>query len=477
MVRIKLALIVLLVWVAVCPGKPPKQTEVVIIGAGLSGLAAAYELKEAKVPFHILEAAPRVGGRVATVKYERPGERPIYADAGMEEYWESNPAVKFIRALKLPHSSDVAVSSIVLQKRLYPLGDGDPQKFQKSVFNAEEIFSLNAFKAKVQPWIGELKPGAAIRPELLRLKDISFGQFVKELQLPPKVAEWIRISIECEVGTSWERISALDGIAEFRIFLGDGEQCYRVTGGNEKFTEALAKFAGWRNISLNRRATKVISRGPRQAEIHFLDAESNEMGMVQARQVISTVPLYRLLDMQFSPPLSAKKLKAIETMGAGSYLKAHVFLPGTAARFWTTNGGSMLPVLTDSELGVLYDGNPDQEVPTKILTLLIFGETAERMYPMALDVARARIGDQLDQFWPGIKREIQGVEFYRNHPRSIAAWPPGRSRFDELSNEIRRSENNVIFAGDFTESSHSDGAFISAHRAVEHVLQDRPKPK
>src|SRR4051794_25715377 len=70
---------------------PPRETEVIIVGAGLSGLAAAYELKKAKVPFHILELGPRVGGRVRTVRYERAGRPEVDTDAGMEEYWESNP--------------------------------------------------------------------------------------------------------------------------------------------------------------------------------------------------------------------------------------------------------------------------------------------------------------------------------------------------------------------------------------------------
>ena len=91
-------IVVLMLSVAVCLGKPPKQTEVVIIGAGLSGLAAAYELKQAKVPFHILEVTPRVGGRVSTVHDPRQGKAELYADAGMEEYWESNPAVKSMAA-------------------------------------------------------------------------------------------------------------------------------------------------------------------------------------------------------------------------------------------------------------------------------------------------------------------------------------------------------------------------------------------
>src|ERR1700704_2857430 len=66
---------------------PPRETEVIILGAGLSGMAAAYELKKAKVPFHILEIGPRVGGRVRTVRYERPGKPEVNTDAGMEEYW------------------------------------------------------------------------------------------------------------------------------------------------------------------------------------------------------------------------------------------------------------------------------------------------------------------------------------------------------------------------------------------------------
>jgi monoamine oxidase len=475
--NIRCAFIVLFLSLAICIAAPPKETEVVIIGAGLSGLAAAYELKQAKVPFHILELAPRVGGRVRTVRYPRQGKVEVYADSGMEEYWESNPAVKVMKALKLPCSSDVAVSSIILQMKLYPLGDGDPQRFQKTLFNAEELFSLNAFKEKIGPWISELHSAKPVRPELLKLKELSFGQFVKDQKLAGKVSDWIRISLECEIGTAWDRISALDGIAEFHIFLGDGEQCYRVTGGNDRFTQALAKFAGTKNISLNHRVTKVISRGNRNVEVHFLHTEENSAGMLRAKQVICTVPLYRLSELQFVPPLSEKKMEAIQTMSWGAYFKAHVFLPSRAARFWTANDLSVLPILTDSELGVIYDGNPHQDEPTKILSLLVYGDAAELFNLAPLDQTRARIEKGLNDLWPGIKNEIQGIEFYRYHPRAIAAWPPGRSRFDDLSNEIRRPENNVILAGDFTESSHSDGAFISAQRAVRYIMQGRPKPK
>lgn len=42
--------------------------KVLIIGGGLAGLTAAYELKKRQIPFRLIEASSRVGGRVWTVK-------------------------------------------------------------------------------------------------------------------------------------------------------------------------------------------------------------------------------------------------------------------------------------------------------------------------------------------------------------------------------------------------------------------------
>ena len=210
--------------------------------------------------------------------------------------------------------------------------------------------------------------------------------------------------------------------------------------------------------------------------MQFLNTERNRNGVIRGRQVICTIPLFRLFEVQFVPPLSEKKQEAIRTQAWGSYFKTHVFLPARAARFWTTtNAESMLPILSDSELGVIYDGNPDQKEPTKVLSLLTHGDTAESFNLLPLDDVRTRILDGLDKLWPGIAREVTRVEFYRFHPRAVAAWPVGRSRFDELSNEIRTPENSVYLAGDFTESSHSNGATISAHRAVQGILAARSK--
>lgn len=454
----------------------PKKTEVVIIGAGLSGLAAAYHLKKAGISYHILEITPRVGGRVRTVTYEREGLPKIRTDSGMEEYWESNPAVKIIKELRLPVTGDVAVSSVNLENKLYVLGEESPAEFYAKVFSSEELKALKSFKAKVAPLIHDLRTDRAISSDLLKLKDISFASYIEAEKLPSKIANWIRISLECEIGTHWDRISALDGLAEFHIFLGEGEKCYRVEGGNDRFTDAFANAVGRNHISTNRRVTRVVTEGER-VTVNYLNLETNQNGRIQSAYIINTIPLFRLFEVQFEPPLSDKKQEAIRSMMWGSYFKVHLFLTKAAVRFWTSSVGTALPILSDSELGVIYDGNPKNIGDAPILSLLTYGDAAERFNLMPLDQVRAQILRSFEKMWPGFSKEVRDIEFYRYHPRAIAAWPVGRSRFDDLSNEVRKPENRVHLAGDFTESSHSDGAFISAERAVRQIREARSKAR
>ena len=57
-----------------------KPRDVIIVGAGMAGLAAAYQLKEAGHRIHILEMQKRVGGRVKTFGEKDGFARGLYVD-------------------------------------------------------------------------------------------------------------------------------------------------------------------------------------------------------------------------------------------------------------------------------------------------------------------------------------------------------------------------------------------------------------
>ncbi|CAM3948315.1 FAD-dependent oxidoreductase [Flavobacterium antarcticum] len=59
---------------------------ILIIGAGLSGLLTAYRLKQAGIPFKIIEARHRIGGRIHTVT----GSQPIPVEMGATWFNDSH---------------------------------------------------------------------------------------------------------------------------------------------------------------------------------------------------------------------------------------------------------------------------------------------------------------------------------------------------------------------------------------------------
>ncbi|HET9224684.1 MAG TPA: FAD-dependent oxidoreductase, partial [Roseiflexaceae bacterium] len=58
-----------------------EEADVLIVGAGMAGLAAARELDRAGLTVRVLEARDRVGGRVWT---QRDGASPIPIELGAE---------------------------------------------------------------------------------------------------------------------------------------------------------------------------------------------------------------------------------------------------------------------------------------------------------------------------------------------------------------------------------------------------------
>ena len=74
---------------------------VVILGAGIAGLAAAYRLSKAGYQCKVLEARTRAGGRVWTV---RGGDRIVETDSTQQINWEAHRDLYFNAGpARLPH--------------------------------------------------------------------------------------------------------------------------------------------------------------------------------------------------------------------------------------------------------------------------------------------------------------------------------------------------------------------------------------
>jgi oxygen-dependent protoporphyrinogen oxidase len=97
----------------------------VIVGGGVSGLSAAYELSKAGIPSTLIERRPRLGGVVQTDRVEG-----CVLEAGPDSFLSAKPwALDLIRELGLgadviSSNDHLRVTYVVKRGRLTPLPDG-----------------------------------------------------------------------------------------------------------------------------------------------------------------------------------------------------------------------------------------------------------------------------------------------------------------------------------------------------------------
>lgn len=440
--------------------------DVLIVGGGLSGLSTAYHLQKAGISYRILELAPRVGGRVRTGKYPEK----THAEVGLAEFWDGNPALEIVKDLKVPMERvDTGFSSYIFDGKLIPFSGKTNQEYLAKVLGPSDYKLYQAWDQKMLKLQHDLEDGEP-GPELMKLKEISFEDWLKQEKLPAKAIHFIRAVLDPEIGSSIARISALDGIAEWHIFSGEGAQPNHVVGGNQNLTEAIADKVGRQQIHVNTQVTNVIDTAE-GVEVRAMDTSNYQNRTYKAKYVVMAIPLFRMFEIQFVPRLSDSVYQAVHTQGWGSYFTAHVSLDKAAEKFW--QGADTLPLLTSSALGVMYPGNSPEGADTVMVNHLVTGDFAEMFNArtMSLDDVQKQLEETYEKTFPGIKKMIRKWTFYRYHPRAIASWPVGRSRFDELSNSLRKAHGHIYFGGDYTESSHSDGAVISAKRVSSQIAK------
>jgi monoamine oxidase len=456
------------------------RDQVIVVGGGIAGLTAARELARHGVSCTVLEAAPRVGGRVHTVTWP-DGSR---AEAGLEEVWQSSSAYALVRDLGLPVVETPGISSMAFGSRVVPLAS--PDAYFGGLFpgrHREAFTRWNELAGDVVEILAATRQeGPRAIPIELRRRD--FRSFVERCCRSPRVRAWTRLIVETEAATSWDRIAAADGLDELRPFLSSaaeplGEPNARVAGGNDRIIDALVASLPEDAVRTRARVRRVVDTVSGVA-VHYED-EHGRARVVRSSCVAMAVPLWALGGIAFEPRLSAAARHALATARTGSYVKVLVRVRRDAAERWPAVFAST-PLLTDGSAGCVYRNEGSADADDLSLTFLVHGERAralaERPSAEILDrvVAHtcARRGARSGHargLLDGLARFVTDVRVVR-HPNGVAYWPValGRSRFDALSDALRAPHGRVLIGGDTTESSHSDGAVRSAHRLATQAL-------
>lgn len=419
---------------------------VIVIGAGVSGLAAAKSLHEAGARVTVLEARNRIGGRVHTDRstFSVPVEIGAqYVQGTKNEDGDPNPVWEMAQKKRWP-SVPFATEAAQAAR------DGEDVDAEALEEGMEE------FEAYLEEFEASDSVEAAVRG------------FIAQFDLDAGESADLRAMVATQIGLEYA-----GDISEISIKGADGAGGYTggnhiLTGGYDQVPAVLA--AELPDVRLSEVVTAVDYSGA-------VCTVTTKKGEYQAEHVICTLPLgvMQAKSVSFTPELPPAKGKAIGRMGMGQLGKVIMRFP---KRFWPADVNWFLSMKSSAPWGVAFSNlervNPGQN----LLVMWHSGSLAKEREAMdddavlqiALDELRAATGENVPA--PTKVR----ITRWGTDPFSRGAYffpkvgsPPG-----DVAELAKPLGNRLFFAGEATNGSlfgTVPGAILSGQREADRIIR------
>ena len=450
------------------PTPPSDDNDVVVVGAGLAGLSAAYALNKAGLRVTVLEERPVLGGRVATATYA-PG---VAGEYGMQEIWEDSPLLGLAKELNLPLDDppDPAFSSVLLDGNVFAFTQATPQQYLDDFLGHDEAKKTRDWLDAARKLHASARHVGLADPAVRALQEISFAEWVAQAHLSSRATAWLRLTVECELAAEAETFSALSALLDMEMFFGDGMKNYHIQGGNLRVVQALAKPLGARVITGAQvtaiRRTEAGARHP----ITVRYEQQHQVLQLKARRVVLAIPSIRLHQIYLEPPLPVDYWSGVNSLRFGHYVVVHLLSPTQARSLLPPDA---FPILAGGTLGVIY-GLQASPAPARmdIFGLLIYGEPARQFHLAPREARVADIRRNLRALWPAYAGTLDEAFVYTYHPTALPVWPVGRSSIDPLAETLRRPHMGLYLAGDYTRGAHATAAVQSGLDVAQAIIAE-----
>ncbi len=444
-----------------------READVIVVGAGLAGLAAARSLIAGGVKPLVIEARDRVGGR--TLNEDLGGGKVV--EVGGE--WIG------------PTQDRLASLAAELEIETFP-----------THIEGENTLELNGRVSRYSGTIPKLNPAALVEIELATRKLDRMARRV-DLEAPwtsqdarkldgTTVATWLdrrirtrtaRELVEIAVRTVWGAdasdlsllyaLSYIGAAGGFYALLDTdgGAQQDRFVGGSQLISLRMAEELG----------DRVVLSAPVGRVEHDANGVTVSAGEVvaRARRLIVTAPPPTCARIDWQPALPMARTQLAQRMPGGSYLKCQAVYDEP---FWRADGLSGSGASDIGPATTTFDNSPEDGSPG-ILLGFVSGSDARRLAKLGVSERRGAV---LEGFARMYGPRALGVERYLEQDWSREPWtggapifymPPGT--WTGLGKALREQVGPIHWAGSETSTKwpgYMDGAVRSGERAAAEAL-------
>ncbi len=460
-----------------------RECEVVVVGAGYSGLAAARFLARAGVEVLVLDARHRVGGRSFTAV--TPAGFTI--DHGGQ--W-IGPTQDHLAALAAElgiatfptYTMGQAVELREGKRELYVglIPTSDPHGAADGIACMLDL-DLSAFDVPLEaPWDAA---GAA------GLDAQTLATYLDTHLESPSARAIIEVAIKAIFGTGPGELSLLftlfylhagGGLTNLARTTG-GAQEGRFAGGSQQLAEGMAGELGQRVVL--GAPVEAVAHGPDHVTVSARlvapgadpadPAAAHRPLRVHARRAVLAMSPALCGRLTFSPALPGRRDQLCQRMPMGAVTKVHVLYDEP---FWRSEGLNGQIVAPGGVMESTFDNSPEEGSHGAIVGF-IAGDDCRRMEVAGPDARRGAILVDLERaFGPRARRPVEIVEqhwpaepFTRGGP--VAVSTPGA--LTVLGPALRAPVGPLHWAGTETATQwcgYLDGALSAGTRAAEEVL-------
>ena len=471
---------------------PAAPLEIVIIGAGLAGLCAAYELERRGHRVTVLEADLRhIGGRTRTLRF---GDG-LYGEAGaMRIPTRHEITRRYVREFGLPLRKFVLsnpqayyflrgerqrIADVAKLNRLYALREDERSKTPDDLWADSVVKAMNSLSDAEKK---ELTAETLTSAKVLALDQQSLLQVCQAAGLSDEAIEFLAVTQgqETELATAATETIREEFLEVWSLAFDE------IVGGTDLLASAFAS----RLRSKPKLGCEVV-RLTQHTDRRRAAAIYRERGVEKRAEgdfVLCTLPCPVLTRITVEPELSGPKWRAIRELNYDSSTKILVVCN---RRFWELDDGIYGGgTFTDLPTGTTYYPSDNAEArdrrvsngPGVMLASYSWGQAARRLASLPARQREAvvlehlsRVHPQLRQ--PGIVRQTASWS-WDNHPYSSGAFAwfmPGQHT--ALYRYIVVPEARIYFAGEHASLTHTwmQGALESSLRAVTQMLESAQK--
>ena len=451
--------------------RPQEPKSVLVLGAGLAGLAAAWELTDAGHDVTVLEARTRPGGRVHTLREPFAGD--LFAEAGGVAFSETySECIRYIEALgleRVPLSLPELAPLYHLRGRRFTAASDGPTSWPYPLTPEEQALGPMGI---IQRYIINTLPEGLAEPDawqleaLAALDAMTLGEYMRSQGASEGAVALIRDTQW--FGAAIDHASALSSLtADFGLY-GSGFP-FVMAGGNDRLTRGMADRVSGR-IRYGVRVTGIRATGS-GVEVSAMRGDRAER--YEADRVVATLPATVLRGVRIHPELPADQAAAIAGI---SYLDATRTFLQVGEGFWRDEGvtGS---AATDLPIGNItrWPLTPVHGLEGRwVLESYVTGATARRAGALPESDLVEETLRHMAQVHPRIAEFYEGglVVDWGSDPYALGhvSWPAPGDVTRYLA-ALREPHGRIHFAGEHTSIYRStmEGAARSGIRAAMEV--------